>query len=160
MARLFFAAALAVTMALLVLLAHPAAAHTPDVTKSTLKSSKTKFTIVGLATTLLPAGQDSVGDRLVMRGDVKADGHGQFKRSTVCTLAAVDGAASSYVCQVETAFAKGSVVSQGTLVLASGVYTGSLSIIGGNGVFKSVRGIEAVAYTAATNAGTIAFSLS
>lgn len=143
MARLHLFTAAAAAMALLLLLVVPfASAHTPDVDKSTIKSSKTKFTIVNVVATRLPDGQTAVGDRLVLEGDVKADGHGEFRRSAVCTL--VDVAAATYLCVVETAFAKGSVLSQGALVLAAGAYTGNLAVVGGTGVFKSIRGIEAV----------------
>jgi hypothetical protein len=138
--RLLLAAAAA--MALLVL----ASAHTPNVVKSTVKSGKSKWTVVNVVATALPDTQAAVGDRLILDGDVKLDGHGAFRRSAVCTL--VDVAAATYLCAVETAFVKGSVLSQGALVLAGGAYTGNLAVVGGTGVFKSVRGIEAVSVEA------------
>lgn len=148
-----------------------ARAHTPVVNKKTLsKKGKTVFTLMGEAPpTIVPVGeqQPGVGDRMISDCIVAADGHGHFPRYLDCTIVSTDftdanGAklGVAYQCLTETYFALGSVLSQGTLFLRNGVFSGNVAVIGGTAEFKSVRGVEVTTFDTSTGTGTTKFFLS
>lgn len=134
-----------------------ARAHSPVATKALL--AKSSLTLKGEPEAIAFQTGSSVGDRLVVQFMAGIDGHGQFPRHHVCTVMFQHpDKGLAHQCTTETFFSTGTILTQGTIYLLGGVWTGNTAVVGGTMSFKTLNGEERLVYDPNVGTGLVKYT--